>query len=531
MLSSQRPSSVPRRRSFSLVLLCVVQGVERFAFLAMLPLFVLYANERHAMAAPTALLVFGVFQGLASLGGWPAGWLTDRMLGARAAALLGAVLLAAGYLGLALDRAVLLWPALVVMVVGHSFFKPGLHVLLVKVAAPDERARERAFLWQYLAANLGYIAGALFGEWAHARQGWTLLFAGAATAVLAGSSLLAIGTPWLRGNDASTGLATEARVSAAPVSDGMRAVWLLCGVAVVFWLTAQQAGSSLSLFAVMNTDQRTTLLGLSFHVGPGHFASLHGLLVLALLPAFLMLHRKSGGGATSTTGKMLWGYVATAAAFVVMATAGLHGGDAGRVSGAWLVGCYVFLSLAEVLLAPLGVSLITQLAPKDRTAQAVGLWFAGSAVGNGLAGALGLCWDRWPHHRYFALLALLSLGAAALLLPRRRQLDWLTALSTSASSQPVVERKMALMTSTSDLATNTLSSDSPTPTGDPSRVLFTLASLAILIPSMVAAMKFLPLPVRGVGAILGGLAILLCGPYLFSHALVRWAGRANTNPS
>ena len=150
---------------------------------------------------------------------------------------------------------------------------------------------------------------------------------------------------------------------------------VLAGVAVIFWLTAQQAGSSLTLFAATNTASRVMMLGHSIQVGPGHFASLHGLLVLALLPAFLVLHRRTQAQAISTAGKMLWGYVATAAAFVVMATAGLHGGDLGRVSGAWLIGCYIFLSLAEVLLAPLGMSLITHLAPKGEAAQAVGLRF------------------------------------------------------------------------------------------------------------------------------------------------------------
>ena len=50
---------------------------------------------------------------------------------------------------------------------------------------------------------------------------------------------------------------------------------------------------------------------------------------------------------------------------------------------------YALLSLAEILLAPLGISLVTRLAPRHKAAQAVGLWFAGSAVGNGLAAALG----------------------------------------------------------------------------------------------------------------------------------------------
>lgn len=169
MLPSLRPSFVSRRRA--LVLLCVVQGCERFAFLAMLPLFVLYAQDRHAMPAPTALLVIAVFQALSYLGGLPAGWLADRRLGARASSLLGAGLLACGYGLLASDHAGLLWLALGTMVAGHSFFKPGLHVLIAQVSTAEERPRERAFFWHYLAANLGCVGGALFGEWAHALDG------------------------------------------------------------------------------------------------------------------------------------------------------------------------------------------------------------------------------------------------------------------------------------------------------------------------------------------------------------------------
>ena len=116
---------------------------------------------------------------------------------------------------------------------------------------------------------------------------------------------------------------------------------------------------------------------------------------------------------------LLWGYVATAAAFAWMAAASLQGGDTGRVSSAWLIGCYLLLSLAEILLAPLGMSLVTRFAPRDKAARAVGLWFASSAVGNGLAALLALGWDRWPHHRYFAALALVSLAAAAALMRRR----------------------------------------------------------------------------------------------------------------
>ena len=520
------PVLLPISRRWALALLCAVQSCERFAFLAMLPLFVRYAQERHDISAPQALLILAGFQAFAYLGGLPGGWLADRVLGTRKATLLGAGLLACGYGLLALDRAELLWPALAAMVLGHSAFRPGLHVLLAHVADPDEQVRARVFLWHYLAANVGYVAGALFGEWAHALAGWRLLFGGAAAASAVAVMLLAAGLPWLRAEQGHA-LHESARNSRSSGAASMRAVWLLSGVAVIFWLTAQQAGSSLTVFATMNTMPSVTLLGYTMPIGPGHFASLHGLIVLAMLPAFLALHGRSTKRRPSAITLMIWGYVATAGAFALMALAGLRGGDLGRVSGAWLVGCYLLLSLAEVLLAPLGVSLLTQLAPKHKAAQAVGLWFAGSAIGNGLAGALGLCWDRWPHHRYFAALAAASLAAAVPLLLRRRHLDWLTALTASAASQSIVERRTQTMNPTSYPNFEPITPPLATPaTAEPtSWAHMSLLALPILLSGSLMAKMSLSLPVRGVSAIVCGLAMLCFGPYVFAHSLIRWAQR------
>lgn len=524
-MPSQRPGSVSRPRFLSLVLLCAVQGCERFAYLAMLPLFVLFAQAQQALTAPTALLVLALFQALSYIGGLPAGWLADRKLGAWGAALLGSALLGGGYGGLAFGPRTLLWPALTMMVMGHSLFKPGIHVLIANVTGGEERARERGFLWHYLSVNLGHAAGALFGEWAYGRHGWSGLFAGAAAAVAAGMALLAIGSFSLR-SSADTEHTDGAPTASLSPGKSMRAVWLLCSVAVVFWLTAQQAGGALSLFAATNTAHELMVRGRSIPVGPGSFASLHGLFVLALLPLVLALQTRKRTSGSSATDKVIWGYVVTAAAFAVMAAGGLLGGDLGRVSGAWLLGCYALLSLGEVFLAPLGVALVTRLAPKHKAGQAVGLWFASCALGNGLAGALGLCWDRWPHHRYFAALALLSLGAAAVLLPRRRQLDWLTALNTSASLQPVLDERKDPMIPTPELNSTAALSNQSQPGAGTSLVRAVLASLAILLPSVLAATASLPLPVRGVSAILGGLAVLLCGSYLLGQTFVYLARRA-----
>ena len=183
--------------------------------------------------------------------------------------------------------------------------------------------------------------------------------------------------------------------------------------------------------------------------------------------------------------------------------------------GAWLVGCYALLSLAEILLAPLGVSLVTQLAPRHKTAQAVGLWFAGSATGNGLAAVLGLCWDRWPHHRYFAVLAAVSLAAAAPLLSRRRHLDWLTAHAADSASQPEAEDGLQAMTPTASPNAEPIAPPLAARAIDRPASLASHAAggLADLLPASLIANVALPLPVRGVSAIVCGLAVLFCGPF------------------
>ena len=370
------------------------------------------------MSTPTALMVVAILQALSYLSGLPGGWLADRKLGTRASTMLGALFLALSYVLLAINLSSLFWPALGLMVLGHSVFRPGLHVLIAHATGNDEHARERGFLWHYLATNLGYAAGALFGEWAHATRGWATLFCGSAVASLLSAILLGIGLARLQ-IDGSKPDTKGANLATASQHGNMAAVWLICLVAVVFWLTTQQAGSSLAVFAAMNTQQHITLSGRAMHLGPGHFAALHGWMVIVLLPVFLHLHGRRQESRASTASLLIWGYVATAAAFALMTTASLLGGDADRVSSVWLIGCYLLLSIAEILLAPLGMSLVTRLAPRDKAARAVGLWFASSAFGNGLAALLALGWDRWPHHRYFAVLALVSLAAAAALMRRR----------------------------------------------------------------------------------------------------------------
>ncbi len=412
------------RPTCALSLLCLVQASERFAFFAILPFFVLYLEHHHGVSEHGAVLLLGVFLAWSYLACLLGGALADRGIGRFGSMLFGAILLACGYAALALDYPLLLGPALILQIAGHGLFKPGISVSMGALYRAEDSRRERGFLVQHMAVNLGAIAGPLFGEWSRTR-GWSEVFAWATTSMLVAVVILLLGrhrllaesvSPQPTSLDLADDVSSQARV---------QTIRLLCAIGVIFWLTAQQAGTSLALFAEFHTHRSWRLFRRVVTFGPGHFASLHGLLVLALLPlllsVFSFLRRR--GCEPSTFSKMIWGYLATAAAFAIMGLASLRGGDGGRVDAIWLSSCYALLSLAELLLAPMSLSLVTQLAPPRQTSRMVGLWFATTAVGNVLAGAAGLLWGRWTNHAYFATLALSALGAAAMLLTRYRRLN------------------------------------------------------------------------------------------------------------
>ena len=414
------------RPSCALPLLCLVQGSERFAFFAVFPLFVLYMQRHIGMVEHSALLLLGGFLALSYLACVPAGFLADRWLGSFGSILLGTLCLATGYGVLALDRTDLLGLALSLQLIGHGLFKPGITVSTGRLYPVGDARRERSFMAQHIAVNVGAMAGPLCSEWSRA-HGWPTMFRWAACGMAVAIVGLLVGHRWLTSAITYRPAVSSIAVAASAARSRTRAIWLLCLVGAVFYLTAQQAGTSLALFAERHTRSSLPWLHRSLELGPGHFASLHGLLVVLLMPPLLAglaaLRRRNCE--PSAIAKMIWGYVVTATAFVLMVTACLHGGDTDRVNPAWLTGCYVLLSLAELLLAPMSLSLITQLAPLGKSARMVGLWLAATALGNALAGALGLLWGTWPNHRYFALLVLGSLGAAIVLLIKQRSLDWI----------------------------------------------------------------------------------------------------------
>ena len=92
-----------------------------------------------------------------------------------------------------------------------------------------------------------------------------------------------------------------------------------------------------------------------------------------------------------------------------------------RVSAAWLILAYLVLSLGELMLSPMGLSLVSKVAPIRMRGLMMGGWFAATAIGNKLT-VIAKYWDLWSHADFFLLVAGLALVMAVVLLVLLRPL-------------------------------------------------------------------------------------------------------------
>lgn len=392
----------------SFYLVALVVFFERLAMSIVLSLLALYLREHRGYDPKTVFILVGLFMGGCYLMSAPAGTLIDGALQPTRATLLGLVLLTVGQLGLLADRVALLGLSLVLMLAGSGLFRVAIATLIARLHAPSDTRMESAYAILYAAVNLGYLAGPLGSEWIRARFGWPPIFL-----VAVGALLCALGT--LLSGYSSLVRQTTQRATSTPIDSRnraarLRAIFLLCGVAIVFWLAMQQSSTSLTFFA----DER--------NLAPGYLASFHGFAVLLLTPllfaAIKRLRRRDRAPTLPMT--LVYGLLFSAAAFLVMSAASLCGLQK-RVL--FLGGAYVLISVGEVLHSAIGMSLINRLSPPRFAGRMNGLWFTTVAVGNLIAGAIGFLWTRLPHHRYFAFIALLLLAAALALLARTRKLE------------------------------------------------------------------------------------------------------------
>jgi proton-dependent oligopeptide transporter, POT family len=217
-------------------------------------------------------------------------------------------------------------------------------------------------------------------------------------------------------------------------------------IVIVFWMVFHQNGSTMTYWANKNTDWTTLETVVTkikatvmFWQEEHTTFKMSGIIAHAINPFFVVtltfplvwfwkwLNTK--GLEPSTPMKMAIGMVLTSAAFVILYAAARIGEAEAtdsmqhdfKVSPAWLVATYAVLTLAELLLSPMGLALVAKVSPRQYLGIMMGGWFVAGAIGNKLT-VIGVYWEYWLHSTFWIVLSGLALAIAVVLIALLRPL-------------------------------------------------------------------------------------------------------------
>jgi len=188
-------------------------------------------------------------------------------------------------------------------------------------------------------------------------------------------------------------------------------VFVFFAFASLFWGAYEQAGSTLNLFA--DRYVHLELLGVKLYAS--WFVSIQAAFVILLSPIFAWLWVKLGPRQPSTPAKYSLALLFVGLAFVLLLPAGAIAQTGVKISPLWLVGCYFIEELGELCLSPVGLSVVTKLAPTRIVGLMLGVFFLSNAVGNKLAGWSAGFISTVPLPTLFGVTAAVCLGAAVVM--------------------------------------------------------------------------------------------------------------------
>lgn len=155
---------------------------------------------------------------------------------------------------------------------------------------------------------------------------------------------------------------------------------------IVFWAGFEQAGGTFNLFAQENTNR---MVG-GFEIPTTWFQNVNPIAIVTLAPIFSILWVKLDKRKLNprTPIKFALAMFVAALAFFIMTQAARNAEGGNLVSPMYLVVVYVLLTVGELMLSPIGLSMVTKLSPGKITSIMMGVWMASIALGNYFAATL-----------------------------------------------------------------------------------------------------------------------------------------------
>src|SRR5215475_3236252 len=421
---------------------------ERFSYYGMRALLVLYMvkyllHPEHAdnvigLTALKSLLegvfgplemqpfsshIYGLYTALVYLTPLFGGILADRVLGQHRTILLGAALMAIGHFMMAFEPLFLF--ALTLLILGNGAFKPNMSAQVGGLYAPGDPRRDRAYSIFYVGINLGAWLAPLVCGTLGEELGWHYGFAAAGVGMTLALVIYLFAMPALPPDELHKAIATGTEHAPLTRSEwrGILALLVLFIPTTLFWATYEQQGNTIALWADDHTDRTINLILWHGEIPITWFQAFNPFLIFVFTPFVIALWawQARRGREPSTVTKMSIGCLGvTLANLIMVAAAWQAAGD--EASWLWLLGYFVVITLGELYLSPIGLSLVSKVAPARMVSMLMGLWLATSFAGNLIAGWLGSFWSSMDKTTFFLMIAGIALIASAVILAFDRPL-------------------------------------------------------------------------------------------------------------
>jgi POT family proton-dependent oligopeptide transporter len=372
---------------------------------------------------PLASNIYGWYTGLVYLTPLFGGILADRVLGQRRTVYIGAVLMAVAEFMLTFDS--LFFFGLLLLIIGNGAFKPNISTQVGGLYARGDHRRDRAYSIFYVGINVGAAFSPLVCGTLGEDYGWHYGYAAAGVGMLVGLAIYAYGQRHLPPDELTR--ARAEKTAKAPL-DGQerKAIYALIVVSLItifFWAVYEQQGNTIALWADANTDRTIDLFGLRWEIPATWIQSFNPAMIFLFTPFVVGFWRRQDrrGTEPSSVTKMALGLFLASASYLVLVAAAVFAGP-DKASWLWLLLYFIVLTVGELYLSPIGLSLTSRVAPARMVSLMMGVFLGSSFLGNILQGYLGSFWSRMEKSTFFLMLAAIAAAAGLAMLALNRPL-------------------------------------------------------------------------------------------------------------
>jgi POT family proton-dependent oligopeptide transporter len=420
------PETKPARTLFGhppgLTVLFLTQMWAEFSFFGLQALLVYYMTKHLGFAQSKSSVIYGIYGAAAFFSPFFGGLIADRWLGRTLSVIIGGVMMMLGHFAMAFES--LLFPALTLVALGNGLFIPPLATQVGSLYGDKDPRKAYAYSAYYMGINLGGLLAPLVCGTLGELYGWHWGFAAAGIGMAIGLVVYLTFLRHLPPEPVRARRDETRSIGGTPIdASKLKTLFLLVAMVVLFRVGYEQSGNVIALWVRDFTDRS---VGAGAAIPATWFQSINPLLIILLTPVLIRFWRSRGVAETvpNLLRRMSFGCVLAGLAMALMVgAAAVSGPEAARVSSWWTIGYFILLTLGELFVIPVGLTLVETLSPAAFAATAMGAWYIAKFLGSLLAGFMGAYWLKIPPSDFFALGMVSPLLAAVCLYAMARMTE------------------------------------------------------------------------------------------------------------